>query len=98
MEFDLEERRKRKQIAVYKGAFTDVKLDILSSGKKETISYYKSQPEICSCLCDHNIQGEHLYCTLYNKKLATYGEGDTFDQSAAEGFIKLWGLPYKQQK
>ena len=36
--------------------------------------------------------------SLYNKKLATYGEGDTFDQSAAEGFIKLWGLPYKQQK
>ncbi len=36
--------------------------------------------------------------SLYNKELATYGEGDIFDQSAAEGFIKLWGLPYKQQK
>lgn len=36
--------------------------------------------------------------SLYNKKLATYGEGDTFDQSAAEGFIKLWGLPYKKHR
>jgi argininosuccinate synthase len=32
---------------------------------------------------------------LYRKHLATYGEGDAFDQTAAEGFIKLWGLPYE---
>jgi len=28
---------------------------------------------------------------LYQLQLATYGKGDTFDQSAAAGFIKLWG-------
>ena len=28
---------------------------------------------------------------LYQLELATYGAGDAFDQSAAEGFIKLWG-------
>ena len=28
---------------------------------------------------------------LYQLALATYGKGDTFDQSAAAGFIKLWG-------
>ena len=28
---------------------------------------------------------------LYQLSLATYGKGDTFDQSAAAGFIKLWG-------
>jgi len=33
--------------------------------------------------------------SLYKKELATYEEGDTFDQSLAEGFIRLWGLPYK---
>lgn len=32
---------------------------------------------------------------LYRKELATYGEKDTFDGKAAEGFIKLWGLPYR---
>jgi argininosuccinate synthase len=29
---------------------------------------------------------------LYQLALATYGKGDEFDQSAAAGFIKLWGL------
>jgi argininosuccinate synthase len=29
---------------------------------------------------------------LYRMELATYGRGDEFDQSAAAGFIKLWGM------
>ncbi|MDP3790816.1 MAG: argininosuccinate synthase [Candidatus Omnitrophota bacterium] len=33
--------------------------------------------------------------SLYKKELATYEEGDKFDQSLAKGFIELWGLPYK---
>jgi argininosuccinate synthase len=33
--------------------------------------------------------------SLYKKELATYEEGDKFDQSLAKGFIDLWGLPYK---
>ena len=32
---------------------------------------------------------------LYNFEMATYDEGDQFDQSLAEGFVKLWGLPLK---
>jgi argininosuccinate synthase len=35
--------------------------------------------------------------SLYSHGLATYAEGDQFDQSAAIGFIKLWGLPAKIQ-
>jgi len=34
--------------------------------------------------------------SLYKKELATYGEGDVFDQSLAKGFIEIWGLPYKK--
>jgi argininosuccinate synthase len=30
---------------------------------------------------------------LYEHALATYDAGDQFDHSAAEGFIKIWGLP-----
>ena len=30
---------------------------------------------------------------LYDHALATYDEGDAFDHTAAEGFIKIWGLP-----
>ena len=35
--------------------------------------------------------------SLYNIGLATYDKGDRFDQSAAEGFIRLWGLPVTTQ-
>ena len=35
--------------------------------------------------------------SLYNLGLATYDKGDQFDQSAAAGFIQLWGLPVKIQ-
>ena len=31
--------------------------------------------------------------SLYDTALATYDEGDLFDQSHADGFVKLWGLP-----
>jgi len=35
--------------------------------------------------------------SLYNLSLATYDKGDLFDQSAAIGFIHIWGLPMKLQ-
>ena len=36
--------------------------------------------------------------SLYSEKLATYSEGDTFDHRSAEGFLKIWGLPYEGMK
>ena len=33
--------------------------------------------------------------SLYRERLATYSAKDQFDQKSAEGFIKLWGLPYE---
>jgi len=41
------------------------------------------------------IVGRKSPYSLYNKKLATYGKGDAFDSSSAEGFIKLFGLDLK---
>ena len=35
--------------------------------------------------------------SLYNLGLATYDKGDQFDQTAAAGFIHLWGLPSQTQ-
>ncbi len=35
--------------------------------------------------------------SLYSLGLATYDKGDQFDQSAAAGFIHLWGLPVRIQ-
>ena len=35
--------------------------------------------------------------SLYDMSMATYDKGDQFDQSAAEGFIRIWGLPIRIQ-
>ena len=34
--------------------------------------------------------------SLYKKELSTYGKEDKFDQKLAEGFIRIWGMPYKR--
>ncbi|MBM3254334.1 MAG: argininosuccinate synthase [Candidatus Omnitrophica bacterium] len=34
--------------------------------------------------------------SLYKKELATYGKDDKFNQKLAEGFIKIWGMPYQR--
>lgn len=36
--------------------------------------------------------------SLYSERLATYSEKDTFDRTAAVGFMKIWGLPYEGMK
>jgi argininosuccinate synthase len=41
------------------------------------------------------IAGRRSVYSLYNAKLATYTEEDTFDHQASEGFIKIYGLPVK---
>ena len=35
--------------------------------------------------------------SLYSTALATYGKGDTFDHRASEGFIRVFGLPLRNQ-
>jgi argininosuccinate synthase len=42
---------------------------------------------------DCRVVGRKSPYALYDHALATYDAGDTFDQSAAEGFIKIFGLP-----
>ncbi len=37
--------------------------------------------------------GRRSATSLYDFNLATYDEGDSFDQSLAKGFVELWGLP-----
>lgn len=43
------------------------------------------------------VDGRKSPISLYDEHLATYTSADTFDQQAAVGFIKLWGLPTKVQ-
>ncbi len=41
------------------------------------------------------VNGRRSEASLYDRVLATYDEGDDFDQSLARGFVELWGLPSK---
>lgn len=41
------------------------------------------------------VVGRSSPAPLYETKLATYDRDDVFDHKAAEGFVKLWGLPLK---
>lgn len=45
-----------------------------------------------SCVC----VGRKSVNSLYREDLATYTEKDKFDQKLAEGFVKLWGLPFQK--
>ena len=43
------------------------------------------------------VVGRNSRFSLYDYGLATYDKGDKFDQSAAAGFIHIWGLPVRTQ-
>lgn len=43
-----------------------------------------------------SVVGRKSKFSLYKEKMATYSKGSTFDQTLAEGFIKLWGLPFQR--
>jgi len=81
---------------VYQGLwFTDLKqaLDAFIERTQQRVSgviglkLYKGNTVIARRRSQH---------ALYKKAMATYGEGDQFDRTLAEGFIKLWGLPFKR--
>jgi argininosuccinate synthase len=42
---------------------------------------------------DCQVVGRRSPHAIYDPALATYEGGDRFDHSAAEGFVKIWGLP-----
>ena len=43
------------------------------------------------------VVGSRSPTSLYATALATYEEGDQYDQTAAKGFIHVWGLPVRVQ-
>ena len=98
---DRETRRYKKGISdryselVYYGLwFTPLKkaLDAFVDSTQENVSgevklkLYKGKVTVC---------GRNSKNSRYKKELATYGEGDVFDQSLAKGFIDLWAMPYR---
>ncbi|MBI9070148.1 MAG: argininosuccinate synthase [Melioribacteraceae bacterium] len=41
------------------------------------------------------VQSRDSEFSLYNKELATYSKDDVFDHKASDGFMKIFGLPYR---
>ncbi|MFB6286026.1 MAG: hypothetical protein ABEK03_05545, partial [Candidatus Bipolaricaulia bacterium] len=78
---------------VYKGLWHDPVRDSLDAAIASVnatvtgavrVKLYKGQAIVVGRASDQSI---------YDHGLATYDEGQTFDQQASEGFIKIWGLP-----
>lgn len=65
-------------------AFCDVTQKDVEGDVK--LKLYKGKVSVC---------GRKSKKSRYKMELATYGEGDVFDQSLAKGFIDLWAMPYK---
>jgi argininosuccinate synthase len=42
---------------------------------------------------DCRVVGRKSENALYDHAMATYDQGDAFDHTAGEGFVKIWGLP-----
>lgn len=40
------------------------------------------------------VAGRKSVYSRYKEEMATYGEKDLFDRKQAEGFVKLWGMPF----
>jgi len=40
--------------------------------------------------------GRQSPCSRYKMKMATYGEGDQFNQAMAEGFNAFWAMPFQE--
>jgi len=49
---------------------------------------------LCRGRCE--VVGRKSPHSLYKECLATYGKEDTFEHHLADGFVKLWGLPYER--
>ena len=58
----------------------------------------RTSPATCGCASSPGtctVVGRRSANSLYDLSLATYGSGDAFDQSHAEGYVRLYGLPLK---
>ena len=80
---------------IYDGLWFNPLTDALISFLKSTQTYVNGVVRVKLFKGNVIVEGRKSTHSLYNENLATYTSADTFDQQAAIGFIKLWGLPSK---
>ncbi len=80
---------------IYNGLWFNPLTDALIAFLKSTQQYVNGVVRIKLFKGNIICEGRKSANSLYDENLATYTSADTFDQDAAIGFIKLWGLPSK---
>lgn len=80
---------------IYEGLWFNPLTDALIAFLKATQVYVNGVIRLKLFKGNVIVEGRKSANSLYNENLATYTSADTFDQHAAMGFIKLWGLPTK---
>ncbi|WP_122646035.1 argininosuccinate synthase [Enterococcus mediterraneensis] len=80
---------------IYDGLWFNPLTDSLIAFLKETQQYVNGVIRVKLFKGNVIVEGRKSENSLYSEELATYTSADTFDQAAAVGFIKLWGLPSK---
>lgn len=78
---------------VYNALWYNPLTDALIAFLKETQKYVNGTVRVKLYKGNVIVEGSKSDNSLYDENLATYTSADTFDQHAAVGFIKLWGLP-----
>jgi argininosuccinate synthase len=82
---------------VYSGRwFTDLR-DALDGFMVETQRYVTGDVRLRLFKGTAFVTGKRSPYSLYNKKLATYGAGDTFSHQSAKGFLDIYNLDIKAQ-
>jgi argininosuccinate synthase len=77
---------------VYDGLWFSPLRDALYAFVAETQRHVTGEVRVKLYKGASSVVGRKGPAQLYQLSLATYGKGDEFDQSAAAGFIKLWGM------
>jgi len=77
---------------VYDGLWFSPLRDALYAFVTETQAHVTGDVRLKLFKGSSTVVGRKSPSQLYQLSLATYGRGDAFDQKAAAGFIKLWGL------
>lgn len=81
--------------AAYSGLWTDPLLEDLGAFIDKTQEKVSGIVKVKLYKGSCQVVGRSSPMSLYNRDLATYEVGTTFDQSMANGFIELWGLQTK---
>ncbi len=78
---------------IYNGLWFSPLRNALEAFIKETQQFVNGTVRVKLFKGHAIVEGRKSPNSLYDEKLATYTADDEFDQAAAVGFIKLWGLP-----